>query len=72
MFNERTSNVTLDNCHSIGRKGACFIWADSSGIPHCLAGIQVTYKIIVMHHFLQQQIQFHKAPFVHCKSAKDS
>lgn len=52
-FIMNVGNIHLHRCHPVSGQSACFIRADSSGITHGLAGIQMAYQVIILHHFLE-------------------
>lgn len=48
-------DVTLHGRHPVGGECARFIRADGRGVAHGLARIQVTYQVVVLHHFLHAE-----------------
>ena len=44
----------LHHGHPVGGEGARLVRADSRGVPHRLARVQVPHQVVVSHHFLEQ------------------
>lgn len=46
------AHVGLYYCHAIGGQCARLVRADGCGVAHGLTGVQVSYQVVVLHHFL--------------------
>ena len=50
----------LHHGHPVGGEGARLVRADSRGVPHRLARVQVPHQVVVSHHFLERKKIFDK------------
>jgi len=50
-----TGDVALHDCHPVGRQSASLVRADRCRVAHCLARVQMSHQIVIVHHFLQLQ-----------------
>ena len=47
-----TCEEALYDGHAIGRQCASLVRTDRCCVTHCLTRVQVTHKVVVLHHFL--------------------
>jgi len=47
-----TGDVALHDGHSVGGQCSSLVRADRRSVAHRLTGVQVSYQVIVVHHFL--------------------
>lgn len=45
----------LHHSHAVGGEGAGLVRADGRGIAHRLTCIQMSYEVVVLHHFLRMR-----------------